>query len=541
MPAALVAVMALVVGLRIAEHPVSSYGLNGVEYKQHAERLAWAERVREHEGAGWISTLDGEFPPGLYAWAELLTPVLGRAPAPLAAASSLWLLLLAGSLASLAWSLSRRWEGAVSAFCIALLVPAFHGSALRFYFDLPLAALSWAAVAVLVGVRREGVAGLAAGALAVAATAVKWTALPVLGPLLIGGALWKRRGRGLGIALAIWAVAVAGWLGASDGPGSLHRMATEARVVDLSAELEGEREAPGVLGIAAGVLDSLVSPGRSRQLGARVVWYAGSTATSALSPVLAVLLLVGAVGWLRMRDGWPVILLGLLGHAAFVLLLVAPLDQRFVLPSLPLLILPAALGWRRRALAGAFVIAALLVAVDFHHAPTTPLTSSGWTWLQSQGQRDVVGIPVHPLRWRGIGAASSFEGRGWSRRDEDAPQKKALRRALLAELERCAPERIISFENRPLLGPRGDGTWLEYLALQQRVEGRGPGWATSTVSCEATARVDRGLVLVQGDEHPANCGRATWRRLREVADPDGGQGIGLWASGLEPVCSSGSR
>ena len=47
--------------------------------------------------------------------------------------------------------------------------------------------------------------------------------------------------------------------------------------------------------------------------------------------------------------------------------------------------------------------------------------------------------------------------------------------------------------------------------------------------------------LVQGDEHPANCGRATWRRLREVADPDGGQGIGLWASGLEPVCSSGSR
>ena len=66
-----------------------------------------------------------------------------------------------------------------------------------------------------------------------------------------------------------------------------------------------------------------------------------------LSPLGATLALGGLVAWSRQgRLGWPLLAVVIGGHAAVLLLLVRPADERFVLTGIPVLVVAAVLAWQ---------------------------------------------------------------------------------------------------------------------------------------------------------------------------------------------------
>ena len=87
-------------------------------------------------------------------------------------------------MAKLATHLIPEREGlAGKAFLATALIPALQATALRSYYDLPMTAVLWLAMAVVTsGLPWRGVW---AGLCLVAATLIKWTALPFGGVMLL--------------------------------------------------------------------------------------------------------------------------------------------------------------------------------------------------------------------------------------------------------------------------------------------------------------------------------------------------------------------
>lgn len=557
-PLAVAGAILLLLGLRLGAQPLDGYGLNGAEYKQHTDRLRWSQTLQEVRFADppgplgeRLGRLDGEFPPGLYAFAEGVAPIVGRSAEAVVWTAPLWLLLLAFAVASVGWSLSGLKRVAAAAAVGTLLLPGLHGSATRFYFDLPMTALVWTAVAAFLVLRDERpiAAGVLTSAIALLATSFKWPAVPALAPLLLGAALcgWnarpelrRRRLVALGLATGLWVAGVATWVGASEAPGSLESMVAEASVADL--DLEAESTSGGLAAVVSGTLARLVRPGRERQILMRAQWYLATAATSVLSPLLALFGIGLLVVWVRRdRRTWPLLGVALVGHGAFLLLLVAPIDDRFLLPTVPALVVACALGWSaipvqrlRQGSAIAFVLVGLLVAADFHHGPQTPLTAPLEVWPGTWAARQEVAVPVQSFLVRGIGAASSFERRGWGRQDEAVSQRPALRRRVRDWMAQCRPRRLAALEGAPGVGPTGDHTWLEYeLARIATEEANAPDIAIQSYTCEDASAVESGSAVLTrhspGATSPEPCPPpGDWSVVVVLEDPDGGTDVAVW-------------
>ena len=221
--ALVVAAVVAMVGLRLGVDGIQPYGTDGAEYIEHTARLETAALWTEHATSGLWTRLvrtDGAFPAGLHLVTLPFAGVFGHSAEAASATGIGWFLLLlaaVGAVAATAAPIGSRLPSAALAAAATALVPAIHGGAGRYYYDLPMVALLWCVAAVLLSGRdhRPVLAGVVAGALGFAACLVKWAAAPY-GLILVAACLFgrgDRRARPLARLLSVaLAVAIPAWL-----------------------------------------------------------------------------------------------------------------------------------------------------------------------------------------------------------------------------------------------------------------------------------------------------------------------------------------
>jgi hypothetical protein len=504
------------VQLRLAAAPIEPFGRGAGHYAEHANRAALAVLGRCHPGGSLpelVDAFDGVFPPLVHLVGLATSALLGPTAADLAPLGALWLLLLAGGVGATVGRLTGQPRLGWLAAGVTVLLPAMNASSTRYYFDLPMTALLWwIPFPLLRAGKRPLRAGAAAGLLLAAACLAKWTAVPygaamALGAVLCAGPPAPRRPRLLALA----------------GPdNSLASMAAEAAAHNPTPE--------GPLGRVAdrgpvALLATQAITAMARFDGIRVAFYAVTTPTALLSPLLAGLLLAPLTVWLRGDgQGWPLVACVLLAHATFGLLVMEILDERFMLSAVPVAALVVALAWPRagrrlRLVWGAVALTvALWVAGDFHLAAEGPLTR----------RLDVMHVapPLRTVALRGVGLTGSVQRRGWARRDETPDDRAALREALWAEVQNCRPGAIGVAQHRPLVLADGDADWLRYAAALSELDDCAPAPAVILLGQEQPDDPEPDLILAgSGAVIPALA--AGWEEARRVADPDGGPGVVL--------------
>jgi len=553
--AALGAVVGVIVlvALRLAVDGVQPYGTDGAQYIEHTARLETLRLWQEHGDVGLWARLvatDGSFPAGLHLATLPLAAVFGHSATAMSATGIVWLLMLLGAVAACGAVLvpEHRALGAAAAAAGTALIPAIHGSAGRYYYDLPMIALLWCVVAVLWTGRdrRPLIAGLVAGVLGFAACVVKWAAMPY-GLVLVAAMFLGRgertdrqrhllRGVAVGLAIAIPAWLVVRYLGDVVGTSSFGH---QAHIT--VPEAEGTEVERGAMDVLFATL-----PARLKAMGlGDVLFHPLRAVFSVFSPLLFAAAVGLAARGLRHRPSalLPLVLV-VLGHLSFVTLFLPVLDDRFLLPTVPAVVLAATVGWvslaeeRRRRVGLAVLGVGALVAVDLHFAPPTFATypvellsarpgNSPWT------------------RARGLGAASSVELRGWARHDEAAPARQGLRDAVWSVIEACGRGVCVAAErSEGAIDRFGDQEWVRFRGM---LEHRRSGTETFVITTcptrndrlpqECTA--DLALEPLGGDGSPKAPGcvdQGVWELHTTVADPDGGVGVGVWRKRGAPVC-----
>lgn len=527
--------IALIVATRLLRTPMDAYGDSAAQYIEHLARLRVVLRIEQGVDPSPLAALvqlDGLYPPGLHLFTAGLGRFIGHRAEVVVWTGLLWWGALVIAVGACARSL-RPGAGAW-AMAATAAIPALHASATRYYYDLPMTTLIWAALAVLLGAPsgRPLLRGAGAGALLTAACLVKWSALPLGLPLLAGAlAVLVRVDRTAAVRSGATLAVVTGLaLGAFIVAGSTSFGAMSGATFQPPPGMDAARFAwllslPGGSVLRAMVLQ-VVSLGASR-----ASFYPTRLIATVLSPTLALALAPLTASWLRDRaSGWPLLLIGTTGTAGFLLLLVPPLDDRFLLTLAPALGLVAALGAAalpRPAALGAALLGgtlALGVAADLHlRAPTTPLH-------RTAGQLRPDDLDGRQVVWQ-AGAGSSWDLRGWSRSDTARRDRTPLRRAVDAALSRCRPATLEARQPGTVTA-FGEDNWFAYREALAAVEGRssGPTWPRSAEPAVATLRLHA---------HPQDALGAPVQDLPPhtwlVVDPEGGPGI-LMSSTTPALC-----
>ena len=564
---------------------IQPYGNNGGAWIEHLQvaQVTWeiSQALADNGGSvtNWIRGLDGGFPPGLKliaipgAW--VTSGSLTAALAPIL----VLFLLLGVAVGRMAWAITGQRHVGVAACVGTLLVPGLHGSAIRFYYDLPMTALVWSAAAALfLSWDRRPIQGAAiAMSLAVAASFTKWTTVPFLLCIIAGATLtrtrragetiglWRPRQRvkALVLMLAGWGLVVVAYLTTQGENNSLGFSARESGVVTQGHGETGTFVGGLIHGIAQRMGDYPTLLDKAEDYGLGLLFTVFSPLL--LAPVLGLVLF----GWVRGAPGASVVLATAVGHVGFLLLMVDPVDERFLITLAPALVLGAAIGWGSlsplaRQLSGvALGVLGLTVAADFHHgAPSGPNT-----WWR---EMPVWGTPTDPLpppiRPRGIFAASSTAHRGWARADAAADPRWPMRDSLDEWMRGCAPTNVAALDSVDLIAAYGDHDWvtwanrvwclesprkcepLQVFPLNWTVDvpidqaeqagtrlNRHPSFACSENSLPRDTLV---LQLAQGDGAPPPCPpHVTWTRIGIIPDPEGGLGVEAWAAENASPCS----
>ncbi len=573
----------LIVWARLLAVPLSPYGSNGAAYIEHGARVhaavtvsRWLTRTDWPDGENLVSALDDSFPPLLHVMALPVTWLFGGRVGPVAAAGVLWLLLMGWAAARITTLVTGRASTGVLVAAGVFALPGLHGSAARYYFDLPMSSLLWASVAVLMSgwhhrARRAGVLG---GLLGLAACLTKWTALPYLALMLAGAALTKQlsgrddqptlrvraRAEALLAYLGTLGVGIGAYLWAAGSDNSLIFTVRESALDNSHDEGGG-----GLVRAALGMIPTLLRGDPERRF--RLVEHAEGLAFAVFSPILLLATVLLLAVWLvRSRRGWPFVLATAVGQLVFLVVWIRPVDERFLLAMAPALVLGAGIGLAalpggvRRSVGAALFVVGVLVAFDFHHMPKTAL-STLWTESDLWGPRHAPYPP--PPRPRGLGASTSAQGRGWVRHDEEQDHRTALRRALLVRVADCEAELFAAMDGKPFITVDGSHDWFGFETVRRQLWDLSreapsvyplnwepdPDYAPQPDNFEApkvhACSPDDELplaTLVFADAPvgrapvPPECPRSTrWRHLGTVADPDGGAGIALWSPfGVDP-------
>ena len=535
---------------RIYGTGLQPYGSDSAQYIEHLTRLEVLDVWRE-PSLGLLEFLrmaDGSFPPLMHLATVMVGQLSGHAAQDLLWTGLLWLVLLALSVGSVTLSISRSGRAGAAAFCAAMLLPALHGAACRYYYDLPMSAVLWLATAVAFAtfVARPALGGLLVGALLCAANLVKWTALPyglimvAAVPLMVatsGGP--HRRSRSLrSLAALVFAGIVMVGLSAS--------FVTAVGPYDSFTAMLGEigddgpHGAPAgvdstdTAGVIAGVFARLVQPTAER-----LAFYPSRLVASVFSPLLLALALLLSVVWARRdRRGWLALLAIVMGQWLFLLLRVPPLDDRFLITAAPALVIPAAMGWAllaprlRLAMAAAVLVVGFGVALDFHFYDSPSPRSVATTRAGTDKLAKII-------RW---GLADSVDQRGWVRRSEQAHDRAEAREQLWDKLRRCNVQHFRLAADDPVVGDAGDVYWLRYRALYAHLE-EGQQRRSVPPICNdpppgdtelALSGVRRGTLPTR----PRCIGADLWKLERVIEVPGGLRDLAIWAPHDRPVCSA---
>ena len=561
--------------LRLKQEGIQAYGADGAEYIEHAAKLSILEHYRN---VGWAAPwqafvgADAAFPPFLHTVTLGLGAVVGHSAGPTAATGILWLFLLALSVGSSTQSITGQTRVGFAAATATVLLPAAHGFAGRYYYDLPMTALIWLSVAAFLRGRQRAplLGGLVSGGLLAAACLTKWPALAFALPLLVGAAAvsaadgtprWGRRILSLMVSLATAGGVLSLFLAGRGHDTSLSVMVRSG--LDKSPSGSWTTSWDGPFGL---VIDSLL-PRVSALSWTDLSFYPLHLTISVFSPLLSILLLFLLFRWLRVgRVGGALIVATGLGHALFLWGVVPVLDDRFLLVGAPTLLIAATVAWSglppqpRRFIAVLAIALGLLVAVDFH-SETRLLWSAPVTVLEPTGES-----PCSELR--GLALVSSVEHRGWSRRDEQdnrwpseswddeacrrrrPPARPLFREQLWQALSPCKATAIGIVPEQPLVHPEGDREWLNYRGLLDRLSsGREPLRVVDLCSEEeqglsADGPPDLILTAVWPDEEPTlpSCTGEDTRRVphhaltssrwvlhERVSAPREGVGVAIFA------------
>jgi len=487
-PLGLVAVLVSVFSMllvRLVRQPMPRYGGGAAQYIEHGYRvervLLWRSRAWDHIGEFLVAAdIPEGFPPMLHALSIAAGAVLGHSADDLLILGPLWLALLAGSVAWAAKSLTSRTDVAAAALVGCVLLPAAQGMSLRFYYDLPAAAILWLALAVFLWGqdRHPLVAGAIAGPLVWIAGCVKWSMLPYAAltfPFAVlartsGERRWVRRSVALGIAAAVAGGMMWAWM---EGGGGSHNETLASRSSSTGPWEERVRFLPLVLqAVAARGMFELTHPDLVKAL-----WYPMAAVVSVLSPLWTLAVAPLVVVALRRRPAGVVFPVGsIVGIGLFLTLMLAIRDERFTIAAAAALVLLAAMGWGelaapwRSRFATAVVVTGLLVSVDAHLSPRAFWNAEFTVYPGRAETLDDPGLPA--LRARGLGVSDSVEQRGWARADGTPMSERQYLEGLWRTIEQCGgPSLALSAD----VMPNGSIAWLKYRALLSHLQG--DGWA----------------------------------------------------------------
>ncbi len=529
-PALAVALVVSVLVLIRSAAGVQPYGEYGAPYIEHLDRMAVLDALgRDHGGlTGFVDELDQAFPPAMHLVHVAIGQVFGHSAEAVVMTGFLWLLLLGFGVGLTTWATTRDRFAAGAAASGALLLPAAHGFATRYYYDLPMTAALWCGVgvAVLTWDERPLRGGLAAGAIWLFADLIKWSSLPFGGILLLaaaalpaldenGARTWRPVRRLAGLAAAT-ALSVGGsllWVKLAGAEGSLGTM-SEVMWAGSASDVVGSG---GLRGMIEGARAFVVEKGLllgSRWDPAKFGFYGERTVTTVLSPLLA-LPLAGLVarGFVKRRDVVGFTLIALLGLLGFLVLWIPVLDERFLLTSVPALLIPAGIGLatvpsRARTKAAAVVAAlGVWVAADFH-----------------------LGAPPLP---EVLGAGDSVAQRGWSAAGRTPSNRLDVREALWKRVASCSPRQVYVAHADQEMYPAGEYFWLDYRAMLHADRHGGRPLDVLEV-CEEAG--DGQLAFVQ-DDH-TECLPGDWVEIDrlELGGEQQGRFIGVWRPGSLPPC-----
>jgi len=233
-------------------------------------------------------------------------------------------------------------------------------------------------------------------------------------------------------------------------------------------------------------------------------------------------------------------------------LVLSILDDRFLLVGALSPIVLASLGWLRcpaglrTALAALVLVVGLGVAADFHFG--TPQA-----WNRAVQWQDAGAESQPPVVMRGLGLASSVQGLGWVRSDEQEISRARYREDLWQNISRCRFGRIAELDGRPFLGGCGNRFWWQYRGDLQAANGNGPGrlsfFGGYVWSVEDSGYGERGAagpeLLLVGDDAagtaellPDSIEEQDWLPLGRVSDPEAPGGVSLWARHDSDPCDT---
>jgi len=502
------ALAAAVFGLVLARagDGLQPYGIHGAHYIEHAQRIEALETLQMAPMLGLprtVERLDGPFPPLLHLATGAVGAVTGHSAEAVAWTGLLWLALLVVAVAAVAARFDRR--AAPVAAAAMLLLPAAHAFAPRYYYDLPMTALLWAAVAAaLHGWRRPLLGGLVVGLLWLAANLLKWSSLPFAVFLLICCVpppdpleRWRPRLLGLGVSGLVAGLGSLLYLSLA-GPESSMAIQLDAMWGGLGQQSLGTGSLGGALaGFGTWLADKGVLMG-ARLAGAKPVFYGVQGITAVLSPAGALIALPLAALGLAHRRALPLTL----GSSALQLLFlvgwIPVIDERFLLTSAPALLVLASLGWLRlpsrvqAPVRAAAIVLGLWVAADFHLG-TPPIPGPDWEHRLS--------TTVPPLRGHGLGLADSAEQRGWSRRETTPDARFALREAVFAQVLACPADVVLLPDAPPSDAPAGQFHWFDYRARYGRLYGDARR-LDFVEQCDDAEQADLALLPAMGEDPP---------------------------------------
>jgi len=486
--------MLAIVATRPYDGALFHYARTGSDWSHHYIRVLMALELPQVRFGGllnWLADGDHDFPPLIHVFGAPAGFLVGHGEAAVSRLGVIWVLLLALAVCFTVRSLTDSRGAGIAAFVATALLPPFHAASLNYYFDLPMTALVWAAVATLIAGqdRRPVLAGLLAGALFFLSGLAKWSSLPMAPPVVLGILLctrptspqlrqqWRSRLLCAGaMALSTGALLAGFWKISTRSWNRMMHM-TYGTDLDPSAEfLQSSSALDAVLGVLAG-LPTLFDP--SRHLDAEpFAFYSIRGVFCFLSPPLAGLLLLLLVWWLwRSRVAWPLLATTVAGYLVLFTVVIPTLDERFLLTPGPVLVVLAVIGWRTlpRPVAAltalAYVVIALWVAWDFHHGEVDYDPGAG-------GEPSEMGTGEFARVWeevsgtiKGPGLQSASDAQwGWLRRDQPQPTYLRLREVLWEALSACGAD-ILLVEDQLTGTGLNEGLWWAYRNDLSRLRG----------------------------------------------------------------------
>ncbi len=549
--------------LRLAGRGLQSYGSDGAQYIEHTARLRllkmW-QQVGDSSAWRFLFDADAAFPPFMHLFTLPAGAWVGHTAGDATALSVAWLVVLALATGWIATRLSNSPAVAAAAIGGIVLVPALHGYATRYYYDLPSVALCWLAAAVVLAGRDRW--PLRAAALAtltfVAAVLTKWATLSFGVPLLLAALVvspsqralndkrpsealllnWRSRVMVCSLCVVGSVVMLSGYLQMSGAENSLQSMsATAFGAADNPDMGDVPGESRGALVEALSAATSRAEQRSNELTVAHLVFYPMRLVTSVFSPALSLVLLPLLFAWLAWsRLGWLLVGLLLVGYGGFLLLVMPVLDDRFLVALVPALVLAATFGWaelserRRQYFAIAVVAVGLLVLGDFHFGSPSLLNRE--VTLSHPHLPD-----VPPTSVRGLGASGSVEQRGWGRADRQLAASTPWREALWQVVREQQPRYLGVPGQSELIDPWGDLEWWRYRGLLDQVSGPRTGPEVIAI-CPPPGLADYEpeepdlvvqLVAPGSKAQPPSClSPADWQLAASVADPEGTKEASFW-------------